>query len=38
MKQATTIPYCEECRTSFAVYCRHAASKVVWVIDAPEED
>lgn len=26
LRQAATIPYCEECRTSFAVHCAHLES------------
>lgn len=35
IRQATVIPYCEECRTNFAIRCRHATGKaaVVWRVD-----
>lgn len=36
IRQATVIPFCEECKTSFAVKCRHVVDKVVFLMDEPE--
>lgn len=31
LRQAEVIPYCPECKTQFAVHCKH--QRTVWVID-----
>lgn len=40
IRQATVIPYCEECRTQFAFKCRHATGKaaIVWPIDPIDQE